>query len=255
MPDSMGRQFGKAAEKYHLRRPRYPRAVFDQLAAGAGLRPQDPVLEVGAGTGIATLELARLGLAVTALEPDPEMARLARRELSGHQQCHLEQTGFEVWVPNARTYRAVVSAQAWHWVAPEIRYRKAADVLTQGGSLALIWNRVEGADGDLRARLDDLYGRLAPEVVASPPGERDLDRTVEIQESGCFEVQGVWRFPFVTRYGPTEFSELMATQSDHVAMEPDRRDRLLEAVAGAIEAGGGSYRVGWATTLYLARRI
>jgi SAM-dependent methyltransferase len=53
-------------------------ALWSTLAAGHG----DPVLEVGAGTGRVTLELARAGHRVTALDSDPvvlgELARRAR---------------------------------------------------------------------------------------------------------------------------------------------------------------------------------
>lgn len=51
------------------------------MLAYAGLDGADrgaPVLEVGAGTGKATLALAERGLAVTCLEPDPRMAAVLR---------------------------------------------------------------------------------------------------------------------------------------------------------------------------------
>ena len=48
------------------------------------LLPSHPaILEVGPGTGQATRSLAALGFSVTAVEPGPGMAALARRRLGG----------------------------------------------------------------------------------------------------------------------------------------------------------------------------
>src|SRR3954465_12788071 len=63
---------------YHPARPAYPAALVDALVALSGLAPGDRVLEIGAGTGIATAALAARGLGVVAVERAPELAAVAR---------------------------------------------------------------------------------------------------------------------------------------------------------------------------------
>ena len=48
------------------------------------------------------------------------------------------ETDFERWEPPDR-FAALVSVQAWHWVAPELRYRRAGQALAPGATLAAIW--------------------------------------------------------------------------------------------------------------------
>src|SRR6266704_964028 len=62
------------------------------------------------------------------------------------------------------------SAQAWHWVQPEVRYQKAAEVLAPGGTLALFWHRTRWQGEQLRDELESLYLRLVPGLHAKRPG-------------------------------------------------------------------------------------
>ncbi len=71
--------FDQVADLYDATRPGYPTALFETLVRAGGLEPGDPVLEVGCGTGQATEGLRRQGLALTALDPGPDLIRHARR--------------------------------------------------------------------------------------------------------------------------------------------------------------------------------
>lgn len=57
--------------------------LTDEVAAAVGqLAPRDqPVMEIGAGTGLVTERLRDLGFTVTAVEPEPAMARRLRRRV------------------------------------------------------------------------------------------------------------------------------------------------------------------------------
>ena len=63
--------------------PRYLLApmVLARLIQIAAVEPEDTVLDVGCATGYSTAVLARLAGTVTGLEPEPELAKTARRSL------------------------------------------------------------------------------------------------------------------------------------------------------------------------------
>jgi 2-polyprenyl-3-methyl-5-hydroxy-6-metoxy-1,4-benzoquinol methylase len=72
MEDDPGRHdlragFDLAAEDYQRTRPVCPPQLFDDLIYRAGLEAGDRVIEIGCGTGQATVPLAQRGLAVTAM--------------------------------------------------------------------------------------------------------------------------------------------------------------------------------------------
>lgn len=77
-----GLSFDAAAAQYDAARPGYPPALFDAVEdlTGRPLRGSR-VIDVGAGTGIATRLLRERGARVTAVEPGPGMAAQLRSAL------------------------------------------------------------------------------------------------------------------------------------------------------------------------------
>jgi SAM-dependent methyltransferase len=133
------KRFGAQARDYDRYRPRYPESVFDDIMEIAHASVGARLIEIGAGTGIATEALVRRDLSVTAIEPSPEMASLARAKLNDRAS---------VFVGRFEDYSApepveiVASFNAWHWVDPEVAVNRAAEFLAPGGSLALVWTEV-----------------------------------------------------------------------------------------------------------------
>ena len=254
--------FGRVAELYDRARPSYPAAVVDELIELAGLRPGDRVLEVGAGTGKLTRLLAERGLAVLALEPSAAMADLARTNCRRYPLVEIEQVDFERWQPSLPPLPLVVSAQAWHWVTPELRYERAADALDPGGTLAAIWTLPDWEHTQLRDRLRGAYRLAAPDLEAdfpmhpaSEPTDLAGDWQTEIEASGGFAGPEVRKHPWTCSYSSAEYLELLQTHQDHILLAPAARERLLAAVAAAIDAAGGEIVLSFVTRLCLARRV
>lgn len=251
--------FGEVAELYDQARAGYPDALVDDVISFAGGDgPRLRALEVGAGTGKATVSFAARGLEIVALEPSAEMAAVARRNTRPFPGVRIESASFEDWpapsAPSAQSARSaqaggfdlVLSAQAWHWVQPEVRYRKAAEVLRPGGTLALFWNRTRWEEEPLRDELAALYRRLAPDLYARAPGfpgltrsGEDLDRGAEIRETGLFQDELVRAYPWSATFTADSFTDLLLTQSDHRLLAEDQRTRLLEAIRDTIARSGG----------------
>lgn len=135
---SGGDVFDAVASTYGTRRPEFPADVLEELAAIAGLGPRSTVLEIGPGTGAATVPLAELGARIVAVEPGSALAEVLRRRVAGFPDVEVVTARFEDWQPADLSFNAVVAASSWHWLDPGVRWQKAYDVLKSGGWLVLL---------------------------------------------------------------------------------------------------------------------
>jgi SAM-dependent methyltransferase len=253
--------FGEVAELYDRYRPSYPPALLDDLIELAGLDGTQAVLDVGAGTGKATEPFAQRGIPVVAIEPNANMAAVARRNLSRFAHVTIEEADFEAWLPCGRRFPLVVSGQAWHWVTPTVGYAKAHDVLAHEGVLAAFWNRVAWEKVDIREALLEVYTRAGSELTVDGPmhpANVNADRE-DAWDAGIAAAHGlndaeVRHYEWQQRYSTAEYVGLLATASEVRLLSEDRREAFLAAVAEAIDAHGEPVSIPMRTRLCLARR-
>ncbi len=258
--------FSEVAELYDQHRPTYPERLVDDLVALAGLKRGERVLEVGAGTGKATMMFAKRGIHVLAVEPSQEMAAVARRNCSPYEGVLVEQSDFEDWDPAGRTFPLLFSAQAWHWIRPAVGYPRAREALSHGGLLAAFWNRPVWSWSDMRDDLLSAYARAAPEhpptgpmhpASSFPDGEEDgrAEWQQTIAGADGFGQAEVRDYEWLLDYSAQTYVGLLATTSEIRLLDEHPRTALLAAIARAIEARGNSLRLPMITRLCLARRL
>ena len=161
-----GQTFGERADDFDRVRPGYPDALVDDVLAyqTATLARGGPALEVGAGTGKATLAFAARGLPIVAIEPDAAMADVLARHLDGSSDgVRIVRSTFEEYRPE-RSFGLLYSADAWHWVRPDVRWDLAARALVGGGTLALFWNQMRIDDPSRRQAMVDVLAEVAPTI-------------------------------------------------------------------------------------------
>lgn len=252
--------FGAVAERYDRSRPSYPPAlvedVLDFAAAGAGT--VDRALEIGAGTGKATVPFAQRGVSVVALEPSAEMAAIARRNCAAYPNVTIEQTEFERWDPDGETFRLVFSAQAWHWISPDVRYVRAREALEPGGGLAAFWNVPDWPACELRDALGEVYRRHDHSGHSGDPMNPNTryagdDWAAEVARASGFTAAQTRRYHWESDYTTEGYLDLLATHSAVLVLAPAHREALLSDILSVLDAHGGAFRMNLVTLLCLAR--
>jgi SAM-dependent methyltransferase len=261
MPREQRLVFGEVAETYDRCRPSYPDRLVDDLIERVGLDGRRAALEVGAGTGKATIMFVARGIPVVGVEPSAEMAAVARRNLATHPHVAIERGDFETWDRAGRTFPLVFSAQAWHWISPAVGYERAASVLEPGGLLAAFWNRPLWHRADARDALVRAYEEAGVEPASDDPNHpanpfpaHDAHWSDEIAAASGLTDPDIRHYDWTREYSAEGYVALLSTHSPVRMMDADGRDALLDAVGRAIDGQGGTLTVPLTTRLCLARR-
>jgi SAM-dependent methyltransferase len=240
--------FGEIAEQYDEYRPSYPDALYETIIAFGDLHAGDRALEIGAGTGKATLGFVERGLDVHALEPSPGMAEVLRAK-----GIEAEATLFESYTPPADGFRLVYAAQAWHWVGGDDRYERAAAALAPGGTAAFFWNKGRDWTGALKAENAAAYAAHAPNLV-NP--QWNLDWVLDgLAACDAFDEPELRVVTWTQSYTRDEWVRLLGTHSDHRMLPEPQRTRLHAEVADVIDRHGGRVELVYDVECYLARKV
>jgi SAM-dependent methyltransferase len=247
--------FDDAAELYDRARPGYPEALYDDLFALAGLSTGDRLLEIGPGTGKATVPLAERGLDVTAVELGQALAAVARRNLASYPNARVVLGDLDSWEPARAGFDAVVAFTAFHWLDPQTKYERCARLLRDGGSLAVVETHHVNPEGDdpFFADVQEAYERVG-ERRADPLRPEDVpDLGGEFVASGRFEEPAVRRYLHEVEYDAAAYIDVLNTYSGHIAMEPALREQLYDDIRRLI--GQRTIRKAYLAILHVARRL
>ena len=150
--------FNEVAATYAATRPSYPPQLFVEVEEMAGRPLSDAdVIDVGAGTGIATRLLHDHGAHVIAVEPGAGMATQLLAEIP--HATLIRGDGNQLPFADG-TADFVTYAQSWHWTDPARSVPEALRVLRPGGALAMWWN----VDDPESVWMDEQKERLARRV-------------------------------------------------------------------------------------------
>lgn len=229
--------FDAVADLYDRVRPGYPEKSVDDLAELSGLKPPCRVLEIGAGTGQLSVPLAEHGYELTAVELGPHLAERARRNLAGYSRATVINGRFEDVDLPAERFDVVTAATSFHWLDPATAYPRAASLLRPGGSLALLWNIHVDTDQGFFAASEEVYARIAPQLLGTGSSVRARDRSAraaEIESSGCFGHVEVRATPWRAEYSLAGYLDLLSTYSEHITLDQATRTRLFDELSALI---------------------
>lgn len=169
-------RFNTRAQVYVAGRPSYPVALIEWLRqrfpAGA------EVADIGAGTGILSVQLAQAGFAVTAVEPSAPMRAEIPTDITA-----LDGTAEAIPLPNS-SVDLVTVAQAFHWFNQPAAMAEFARVLRPGGKVALIWNQRDDSTeigAEYKRLIDQHRVERVPHVGARATSNGLLDDEVTLR--------------------------------------------------------------------------
>lgn len=251
-------KFNEDALNYDRWRPTYGTEIFNDIINYSELNNLKNALEIGIGTGQATLPILKTGCKITAVEIGESLSEYVRQKFLEFNNFEVKNIAFESFIAENNQYDIIYSATAFHWIPQDLGYTKAYSLLKSGGTIALFWNHpfVNRTDDLLHVEIQKIYNKYRP--AGEPP--------VEFSESMCQKkidslkqqygfIDIVSKLYHNTRvFKAQEYIALLNTYSDHRALKSDVKDKFENEILQAIVKFGGKLSVYDTIDLYLARK-
>jgi ubiquinone/menaquinone biosynthesis C-methylase UbiE len=245
--------FDAVADYYDRARPSYPPGIYDALADAVDGLYGTRVVDVGAGTGIASRQLLARGARVVAIDKATQM--IARARASAPTPACVVGDGNELPLGTS-TVRLACFAQAWHWFDTALAAREVARVLECGGCWAAWWSHAR-ADGEpWFDAYQDLLERRCPGYLRQRDTGNQPWSAEPIAATALFTPGQRHLVAWVRALTCERWMTEVRSKSYVGALDAEARDLLLADVLEIIAAQfpGGHMVVPYTTHMWIARR-
>jgi ubiquinone/menaquinone biosynthesis C-methylase UbiE len=234
-----GEVFDRSASYYDEVRPGYPEELIEDIITLSGIPDGGRIIEVGCGTGQATLPFVQKGYEILCIDIGENLLNIARKKFSTYYKVKFVNSLFEDWTPEPEVFDLLISATAFHWIDPQIGFEKAAKTLRKNGYIALFWNLHPTPYTDFFKDVQKVYQKVVPEwrdPSEGPSSEEKVNQLkVQMDPFNLFEDFEVRKYFWSRQYSTIEYIKLLETYSDHRSLEENRRRVLYDGIREVIE--------------------
>lgn len=249
--------FETTAELYAEARPSYPPELVADVVRLSGIPPEGRILEIGCGPGNATLPFAQRGYRILAIELGERLAALAAARCRDYPRVSFQRMAFEDWPVEAGAFDLAISADAFHWIPPEIGYPKVARALKPSGSAAFFWFVPVDPQTDWSRAIEAVYREQAP-GLDNPDRAYTTEWLAGIIRanftgSGCFGEVTARHYTWSEPYTAERYLNLLRTYSGHAGLDAEARRRLFARIQQVLDRHGSTLARPFQVMLFQAR--
>jgi SAM-dependent methyltransferase len=236
--------FENVVDEYDRGRPSYPDAVYEALGHLAGRR----VLDIGAGTGIATRELLQRGADVVAVDAGPAMIRHAKFRSPELNAVVADGALLPV---REHSVDVVCFAQSWHWLDPATRITEMHRVLRPNGRWAAWWSHADIVGTEW---LEAYWTEIENACAGAERTQAYTDWGPTIADPALFEPAVRLEVPWVRHVTADDWITDQASHSYVATLADEPRATLLRRLRTIVQHAfpTGAMQVPFVTRLWIA---
>lgn len=248
--------FNNAVDQYAKYRPFYTNEFFNYVVTVCHLDKDSSILEIGCGTGQSSDLFIREGYSLTAVEIGLNLVEYIKNQYKDFSNFKVFHSSFEDYHTD-ETFDLILSASAFHWLEFKSAIVKCHQLLKENGNLLLCWNsRNPDKMDDLYLKIQEIYRIYAPELTEkhSKNSIHDTDWKVELDKTDLFKNVFFKSFDYQRILNEDEYTGLLGTYSDHLALPQENRELLFENIKKVIKKNGSQIIIPYSIKTFYAQK-
>lgn len=253
--------FDTVADTYEKLRPGYVDGLYQAIFEYKPINNTSNVVEIGIGGGQATLPMIKTGCDLLAVDYGENFCKICRKKFKDYPNFSAVSGKFED-IDFSGGYDLIYSASAFHWIPEEIGYKKVYEILKAGGVFARFANHPyrDKEKPELSAEMDRIYAdyyykyhNKEPKPPVEYTESQAHDRAMIAKKYGFKDIE--YKLFYRTRtFTAKEYTMLLSTYSDHIAIEETIRNKFFSKIEDAINRHGREITIYDTIDLQLSRK-
>lgn len=238
------------AEAY-LHRPEYAPDAIAGMLSRAGVKPGGAACDVGAGAAHLTLELAKFGLRVWAVEPNDAMRANGIKRTQAYPDVQWFEGVGEDTKMEAGKFDLVTFGSSFNVCDRQQALAETSRILKPGGWFACMWNHRD-LDDPLQTQIEEV---IKKNIAGYSYGTRREDQTEIIESSGLFGpvefVSGQVKHQILAE----DFIEGWKSHGTVYRQSPEVFEKIVSEIRRVVEAlHQETVTVPYTTRIWMARK-
>lgn len=249
--------FNTVFAEYDKWRPTYVSELYEDIFAAKEINSSSNVLEIGIGTGQATLPILDKGCSLTAIELGDKLAEYAKQKFSDYKNFNVINIAFQDFECPPHSFDFIFSASAFHWIPEETGYTKVHKLLKDGGIFARFANHPykDKEREELHEAMQKIYAIYMPSSsIGEEYSVENAKNRAEISKKYGFVDLDYKLYHRTRTFTAKEYISLLGTYSDHIAIEEQKRLQFFDEIQKVIEKWGGKITLYDTIDLQIARK-
>jgi len=215
------------------------------------------VLEIGIGTGQATLPILEKGCSLTAIELGDKLTEYTKQKFSNYENFNVINLAFQDFEYPPDSFDLIFSASAFHWIPEEIGYTKIYEMLKNGGAFARFANHPykDKEREEIHVAMQKIYAIYMPGALSGMEySEEDAKNRADISKKYGFVDVNYKLYHRTRTFNSKEYVSLLGTYSDHIAIEEQKRLKFFAEIQKVIDYFGNKITLYDTIDLQLSRK-
>ncbi|MFT4305069.1 MAG: class I SAM-dependent methyltransferase [Candidatus Woesearchaeota archaeon] len=204
--------FGKLSKIYDKVRPDYPEKLIDDIIKISNISNDANILEIGTGTGKATLPFTKKGYKITTIDISKEQINIAKSNLSKYSNVKYIVSAFEESNLPKEHYDLVFSAQTFPWIEPNVGFKKVSRILKNNGYFAIFYNQ-RMKNNVFEQNLRKLYLKHCPDLNKGEEDKTLFKMKKGLKSTGKFDEIKIKNYKRVIKYTREKYIGLINSLS------------------------------------------
>jgi ubiquinone/menaquinone biosynthesis C-methylase UbiE len=186
------------------------------------------------------------------------LAEYSKEKFKKYEKLNLKNLSFQDFEYPSNSFDLIYSASAFHWIPEEIGYTKVFNMLKSGGIFARFANHPykDKERNEIHAAFEKIYAKYMPNALISDEySEENAKNRANIACKYGFTDISYKLYHRTRTFTANEYTMLLGTYSDHIAIEEMTRKKFFDEIRQAIYDNGGIITLYDTIDLQLARKL